>query len=288
MAKKSKLQERYRSDFMIQTNNGGRLESVAGFNVSRVLAQEFPHRPLPLKLRNDYLGDSSYLEFAVPQHAIGNDDRTPVPSSSMLPWRCICQLVIEGLNERQLLGTGWLVGPKTIITAGHNLYSHKERNWASNIYVIPGRDGNVAPFSYYQSTKFAVHDGWSNSGDITQDVGVIWLGTNVGERLGWFGIASYSDNDLAGMIVNTAGYPADKRLGTQWFTAGRIDHIEDRILRYGLDTEGGQSGSPVFEYDAENHRIAHAVHAYGGGGYNSNLGIRINNDIYDLICNWIR
>lgn len=278
--------DRYRADFMVQTNNGGRLESVPGFNSSRVIAQQFHRRPLPPRLRQEHLGDSSNLEFAFPQNTIGKDDRVPVPSASALPWRCICQLVIEGLYDQQVLGTGWLVGPRTVITAGHNLYSFKKLNWATSVYVIPGREGDIAPFNYYQSTRFEVHEGWGNSGKEVQDIGVIWLGSPVGQRLGWFGIASYSDDQFSDLIVNTAGYPSDKRLGTQWFNAGRIDSVDKYTLRYGLDTEAGQSGSPVFELDSDNRRIAHAIHAYGG--HNSNLGIRITNEIYDLISSWIR
>lgn len=277
---------RYREDFMLQTNNGGRLEFVPGFNSSRVIAQQFQQRPLPPRLRQENLGDSSGFEFAFPQSAIGKDDRVPVPNASALPWRCICQLVIEGLHDQQTLGTGWLAGPRTVITAGHNLYSFRNNRKATRVYVVPGREGNVAPFNYYQSTRFDVHEGWGGKGLEVQDLGVIWLGAPVGEKLGWFGMASYSDDQLSGLIVNTAGYPVDKRLGTQWFNAGRVDSVDQYTLRYGLDTEGGQSGSPVFEFDSDNRRITHAIHVYGGPS--SNAGIRINNGVYDLIMAWMQ
>ncbi|KWS36841.1 hypothetical protein AL065_09850 [Pseudomonas amygdali pv. ulmi] len=51
-------------------------------------------------------------------------------------------------------------------------------------------------------------------------------------------------------------------------------------------TQAGQSGSPIFLFDAEDRRIALAVHAYGDG--DRNRGIRINDEIYDLFINWIR
>lgn len=62
--------------------------------------------------------------------------------------------------------------------------------------------------------------------------------------------------------------------------------MDEEILYYGLDTQAGQSGSPIFLFDNENRRIALAVHAYGGD--DRNQGIRINNEIYDLFSSWIR
>ncbi|TFY88968.1 serine protease [Pseudomonas kairouanensis] len=278
---------RFRPDFMIQSNNGGRLEPVADFNASRVMAQQFRRRLLPARLRQESLRDYSSHGIAFAQSFFGNDDRTPTPSTTALPWRCICQLVVEGVHPgRQLLGTGWLAGPHTVITAGHNLFNPETNNGATRITVVPGRDGDVAPFDYYVAGDFRVHQGWYESGNQHQDVGVVWLQKPLGKRLGWFGIASYSDKDLVDLIVNTAGYPADKRIGTQWFNAGRIDSVDADTLYYGLDTQPGQSGSPVFQFDAQSRRVALAVHAYGAD--DRNQGIRINDEIYDLFSSWIR
>ena len=277
---------RFRSDFMSQSNNGGQLEDVPGFNASRVLSQHFPKRVLPARLRQESLGDSMADEYALPQSSFGKDDRMPITNTAALPWRCICQIVVEGVHPgRQLLGTGWLAGPHTVITAGHNLYDPRERQSASRITVIPGRNGDVAPFDYYVSGNFNVHDGWRN-GHKHQDLGVVWLQRPLGEQLGWFGIASYDDSNLADLIVNTSGYPADKRIGTQWFNAGRVNNVDADSLFYGLDTQAGQSGSPIFLFDEERRRIALAVHAYAVD--DRNRGIRINEEIYDLLINWIR
>ncbi|MBI6952013.1 trypsin-like serine peptidase [Pseudomonas sp. CCOS 191] len=277
---------RFRSDFMIQTNNGGLLESVPGFNAARVLSQNFPKRALPARLRQEFLGESMAFEYAFPQSSFGKDDRVPITNTAALPWRCICQLVVEGVHpNRQLLGTGWLAGPHTVITAGHNLYDPDKGRGASRITVIPGRDGDLAPFDYYVSGKFNIHDGWRN-GNKHQDIGVIWLQRPLGEQLGWFGFASYTDSNLSNLIVNTSGYPADKRIGTQWFNAGRIDGMDADTLLYGLDTQAGQSGSPIFLFDEDRRRIALAVHGYGFDDHNR--GIRINDEVYDLFVDWVR
>jgi V8-like Glu-specific endopeptidase len=277
---------RRREAFMVQTNNGGRIESVPGFDISRVMTQGFSRRVLPKRLSAESLGSASWLEFAFPESMVGKDDRVPVPNTTQTPWRCVCQLVVEGLHEEQVLGTGWFAAPRTVVTAGHNLVSHKTGRAATRVTIIPGRNGNHAPFDYFEASAFDVHPLWKEAGSPLHDLGALWLDKPVGERVGWFGFASPSDAALRRLIVNTAGYPADKRIGTQWFNAGRIDDIEAQVLHYGLDTEEGQSGSPIFFVGDSNSRVVVAVHAYGGDG--SNSGIRVNDDVFDLFSGWLR
>ncbi len=271
---------------MVQTNNGGRIERVPGFDVGRVMAQGFGGQRLPARLCSDTLGAASWLEYAFPESVIGKDDRVPISDTTLLPWRCICHLVADGLHPQQVLGTGWLAGPRTVITAGHNLFSHKFARSATRITVVPGRQVDNAPFDFFRSTRFDVHPRWRSSGDEGCDLGVVWLDAAVGEHVGWFGYGSRPDAQLQDLIVNSAGYPADKRIGTQWFNAGRVAEIGPRVLQYGLDTEAGQSGSPVFATDSNDERTVLAVHAYGGDA--ANRGIRITDDVFALLQGWVR
>lgn len=275
-----------RQPFMVQTNNGGRIERVPGFNAGRVMTQGFGGRRLPAALCSERLGAASWREFAFPESVVGKDDRVPIVDTTQLPWRCICHLVVDGLHHEQVLGTAWLAGPRTAITAGHNLFSHKTGRSASRLTVVPGRLVNDAPFNFFRSTRFDVHPRWRNQGDERFDLGVVWLDAAVGDHVGWFGFASRPDAELQDLIVNTAGYPADKRIGTQWFNAGRISGVTSRTLSYGLDTEGGQSGSPIFAVDANDERVTLAVHAYGG--HNVNRGVRITDDVFALFGSWVK
>jgi glutamyl endopeptidase len=272
--------------YMVQTNNGGRIERVAGFDIGRVMTQGFGGRRLPARLCSESLGAAQWLEYAFPESVVGKDDRVPIVDTTLLPWRCICHLAIDGLHSGQVQGTGWMAGPRTVFTAGHNLLSRKFGREASRVSVVPGRQVDFAPFDFFRSTQFDVHPRWRDSGDEQFDLGVVWLDAAVGEHVGWFGFGSRPDEQLHDLIVNTAGYPADKRPGTQWFNAGRIAQIEPRVLEYGLDTEAGQSGSPIFAIDAADERVVLAVHAYGGDAVNR--GIRITDDVFALMQSWRR
>lgn len=272
--------------YMVQTNNGGRIERVAGFDTARVMTQGFGGGRLPARLSSQSIGAATWLEFAFPESVVGHDDRVPIVDTTVLPWRCVCHLVVDGLHDQQTLGTGWMAGPRTVITAGHNLVSHRFGREATRITVVPGRQVDSAPFDFFRSSRFDVHPRWRSAGDERCDLGVIWLDAAVGEHVGWFGFGSRPDADLADLIVNTAGYPADKRPGTQWFNAGRISAIAARVLEYGLDTEAGQSGSPIFAVDANDERVVLAVHAYGGDAVNR--GIRVTDQVFALFRDWVR
>ena len=151
---------------------------------------------------------------------------------------------------------------------------------------MPGRNGDAVPYGYFTSTRFATHPQWQNNGDRTHDLGVVWLDQPIGNQIGWFGFAAQPDASLNNLLVNNSGYPVDKPLGTQWFNGGRIQKVNPQMLAYGLDTEPGQSGSPIFYFDAQMRRIVVAVHAYGDSS--ENLGVRVTNDVYAAMTGWIR
>jgi glutamyl endopeptidase len=272
--------------FMVDTNGGGSLEEVPGFNAVKARSQGFKGGRVPTVLRNDRLGVAGDIEFAQPQYTIGYDDRVLIPDPSALPWRCVCQLVVEGLHGNELLGTGWLAGPSTVITAGHNLFSKRTGHQAAKIWVCPARSGDAVPYGYDISNQYNAHPRWISDGDPECDIGVIWLSKPLGTKIGWFGTSALSDAQLKNLMVNNAGYPWDKPRGTQWYNAGRVLGVNPLSITYGLDTEKGQSGSPIFVFTPDKQRIVVAVHAYGDGP--DNIGVRITPDIFRLIASWIR
>ncbi|WP_219620585.1 hypothetical protein, partial [Klebsiella pneumoniae] len=49
----------------------------------------------------------------------GFDRRSRVLDTNSDPWRKICALEITATDDEQMIGTGWIAGPRLIITAGH-------------------------------------------------------------------------------------------------------------------------------------------------------------------------
>lgn len=213
----------------------------------------------------------------------GSDNRSRITNTTSNPWRWNCKLIITMPDNSKYIGSGWLVGPRCVMTAGHVVHDGGTgKSWAKRIEVIPGMNGSTRPYGTFVSTRFYSVNGWVNAGNSAYDYGCIILSSNVGNSLGYFGFANYNNTTLQNMTMNTAGYPGDKANGTMWFVSGPVYRVYTYEIQYYADTYGGQSGSCVWRLTNGN-RYAVAVHVRGGC---PNEGTRINSGVYNNIVNW--
>ncbi len=224
---------------------------------------------------------------------IGSDDRVLVTNNEAYPWHCICSLLITAKNGGVYLGTGWLVSPRLLLTAGHCVYMHNEGGWASQIEVIPGRNGASRPFGSVITRDLRSVRGWTRDRDRDYDYGAILLPEErrLGEELGWFGFAARTDDHFSGITLNLSGYPGDggkagseRQQGTQWFNSREVKDANEKQITYEIDTWGGQSGSPVWEMTSDGSRYGLAIHTWGTTV--SNGATRITREVFDNIINW--
>lgn len=229
------------------------------------------------------------------ESVIGLDERTRIIATEQAPWRMICALAIEG-PWGNFVGTGWLVGPKTVITAGHCVYEPSQMGgWARKITLTPGADGAEEPFGSIEASRFESTNKWLNGQEQDFDMGVIHLDQPIGDQLGWFAVASLPDKELENFQVNVSGYPGDKGGREQWWARNRIRGLTPRRIYYDVDTMGGQSGASVFIIEEEGAppKVV-GIHAYGVGGdkpasirQEVNSAPRIIPEVVDLIQGWI-
>jgi len=221
---------------------------------------------------------------------IGTDDRVIVPNTTEYPWRCVCSLLITAQNSTQWIGTGWLVAPRLVLTAGHCVYMADEGGWASQIEVVPGRNADVRPYGSVISRDLRSVTGWTNGNDSDVDYGAILLpeDSRLGEQLGWFGFASRTDDQLRATTLNVSGYPGDGGKtgvqGTQWYDTRGVKDVDERQISYEMDTFGGQSGAPVWELGSDGGRYGLAIHTHGATV--SNGATRITREVFDNIVLW--
>lgn len=259
---------------------GGEIEGLAGFDPSRALNEGLPFSVPDPDLQE--LRPAEQTEYYAAESVCGGDDRVRVSPATAVPWRWICQLIITMPNGAGFRGTGWFIGPRCVMTAGHCVHSRANGGWARRIEVIPGMDSTSRPFGSAVGTSFRSVTGWTNSADPNFDYGCIILPTALGNTTGFFGFASLTDASLNGLLLNNSGYPGDKAFGTQWFNAGRVSQVTSRKVYYMLDTFGGQSGSPVWRF-ANGQRHAVGIHAYGGC---PNSATRIIQPVFDNMMAW--
>ena len=68
--------------------------------------------------------DEAFLTEAVAaiEAIVDYDDRVRITQTTLVPWRRLCALRIHFPSGSQARGTGFLVGPRAVITAGHCVY----------------------------------------------------------------------------------------------------------------------------------------------------------------------
>lgn len=238
--------------------------------------------PLPDAL----LGSYALSDVRAGQEVIiGPDNRIRINATASYPWRAICALKITAANGRRFIGTGWLVSPRTVITAGHCVFMHNEGGWARSIEVIPGLNDAARPFNAASSGTFHSVTGWTQSRNRDNDYGAIILPANarLGDRTGWFGFATRDNAFLQAAALNLSGYPGDKGGNQQWFMAQRTKSVSSRVITYDIDTMGGQSGSPVWVLQ-NGSRYAVGIHTNGASSGNS--ATRIESNVFARITDW--
>lgn len=211
----------------------------------------------------------------------GVDERVQIADSTQFPWRIISYLQLYDQNSN-LYGscTGTFIGPNTLLTAAHCLYSAQD-GFIGDIAVYPGANLPDLPYGYQFASNWWVPDAWIyTGGDPLFDWGVIKMPDSAyGNALGWLPVVSMSTSTLSRPDFTPAisGYPGDKPIGTQWLGAkNAFLAVNDFTLEYLIDTAAGQSGAAIFSANLQEDfgGAIVGIHAYGSSSFNS--GTRID------------
>lgn len=209
---------------------------------------------------------------------------SPVADTTVYPWRAVAYLdivtVARNGSKENWRGTGFLVSPRTLVTAGHNVYFHDHGGWANSIEVHPGRNANGSPYGAVVARKFFSVRGWTDGRSNDYDYGAIVLDQDLGTSLGYFGLLEPSVQQLAKSELQLAGYsnPSGEQVGGQ----GRSQSpTTDLRIYYDVPTAIGQSGAPLWFRDDPR---AVAVHGYESSAYNS--GVRVNAAVHSQLRQW--
>ncbi|MEL6569437.1 MAG: trypsin-like serine protease, partial [Pseudomonadota bacterium] len=190
-------------------------------------------------------------------------------------------------------GTGFLIGRRTLVTAGHCLFQGSTAPAIEHIEIRPGRSGDLEPFKArfgeLKGARFSVHPRWTDFNDPLFDIGAIHLDADIGDMLGWFTLGAPPKDQLERRWAHVTGYPGDKvsnspgrapqRAAEMWHHATPIAAVTPRQVFYPADTFAGQSGAPVYVLDESGAARVVAVHAYGIGGAADSMGARNNSGV---------
>jgi glutamyl endopeptidase len=231
-----------------------------------------------------FLPDHEY-EFEV----IKKDTRIKIKDTLKAPFRYICSIRFDNNAS----GTGTLIGPKTVLTAGHVVWDklNNKKIDSDKLSVVPAMNGNKYPKAgtgIYKVAKVIMSKSSYATGDngTRGDYAIIHLTEPAGTKYGYWGMADWKKYNVRTSIhsnkflplpagelkVNICGYPGDEdrsdRMGDhQWLAYDRSAKFSDnrQILEYLNDTFPGHSGSPVWvrRHSSMGGRVLVAIHISG-------------------------
>lgn len=202
------------------------------------------------------------------------------------PHRAICQIEMftpKGGALHLHYGTGFLVAPRLVLTAAHNLIG---RNTYFDLYFGRTPTGRLA---FARSQKAKPHPDYDRS-DALHDLAAIALPNDVvwqaiAQRIDY---AAASKAELRTSPLMVAGYPIEDAptasRSTQWANSGRAGTIGERKIFYAIDTADGMSGGPVLK---SNETVPTAVGVHIQGDCPDNRGKLFEPDDIAQIKRWV-
>ncbi|PWY83850.1 hypothetical protein BO94DRAFT_599305 [Aspergillus sclerotioniger CBS 115572] len=206
---------------------------------------------------------------------------------TMGPQTAICKLFMgfSGSKGFEYMGTGWLITKDTVVTAGHCLYD-SNGGYLRSVKVYIGyqgpedtaldrnscemRLGKVATIpAEYIKTAHTVHDvGFV----LVSDQKLTATAAQIKLQSPFIDVEPFQPENTPksspGMKLGVVGYPGDIEGGNDMYEhwdMTKFDLAESRYLSYQIDTEVGESGSPILrEIQGSNRLSPIGVHTDGG------------------------
>jgi V8-like Glu-specific endopeptidase len=269
------------------------LATAAAQNLPRIAGSIFQRMgKRRVAVRRREAGDEGYgideaaLEAAAYQleQIVDYDDRVQITNTTVIPWKRVCFLEITAGNGRHFIGSGALVAPRTVITAGHCVYMQSQGGWPRSIRVTPGCNGASHPFGQANAVGVRTVEGWRTNHQRDYDYGAIILEPGFRGPQSTFGFSNLSDAALRGRKLNLAGFDGDKPRGTMWRSRRVARAIMRRTLVYNAATMGGRSGAPVWLKRANGKRMMVGIHTNGSPSGNS--ATRITAPVAENLRRW--
>ena len=176
----------------------------------------------------------------------GHDDRIKVKNPSSYPFSAIAFMQVHARCGCTWECSGFMVGRRGLITAGHCLVCMDHNRTADRITFYFGYSSKKKYFTKYDgSTTYWYGIDATRSYDSTWDYGYVRLDKNIGDKTGWFGVSSKYDSDLNGYLYRVAGY----RDGVLKYDRNRAYVYSDYEVYHYADTQPGYSGCPIYTDD---------------------------------------
>lgn len=225
------------------------------------------------------------------QAIIGSDDRTRVYNpNSEKRFRSTVYINVNLPNGMMTRGTGFMIGPNTVVTSGHVLCNYgfgknDEWAWADSVDITPAYNTGTVPKPYGTVTankfSFECGWGWAKNCDANYDWGIITLSSNIGNQTGFWDLGYSYLNLWNETSVFLNGYPkyiyegegsTRKEVFTtdQYVSTGTISETDEHLCySYNLDASGGNSGGPCYVWTENSGYVAMGILRGGSSDWDS-------------------
>lgn len=187
------------------------------------------------------------------------------------PWGCIGRIFTWtnfGQPGWTWWGSGVLVGPRHVLTAGH-VAPWTSSNWA--MFFVPGYWDGASVFGAGATAWVSDYRAWNTNHQVAaHDLCVLRLYDPLGAALGWMGTKPYQRSWQGGSYWTLAGYPGTIAGASRPSAQTGIPVLDDDAdngaleIEYQGDASAGDSGGPLFGFWDDG---PYAVGTVSGGAF---------------------
>lgn len=225
----------------------------------------------------------------VPFKVIGNDEREKVKDVNQAPYNNLVKIKVK-FKKGTYFSTGFLIDETNVLTAGHAVYDPDHGAVEKITLVIGGsnEEFELGPEAIFVSPEYV-----KDPNNHSEDAGLIHLNRPVTGDHKYFKLADPATlNTLIGKEdkVELAGFTNDNGVDIKDLVPWTMDGTlltanvkgQPNMLLHDIDTEAGQSGSPIFVEKNGQYEVV-AIHINALAGAEANGGLKINDSIHKLI-----
>ncbi len=214
---------------------------------------------------------------------IGTDDRyvVPITSYTSSPYKMVCRIEVSLPNANGGYssghGTGFMVGPSTVLTACHVV--RNEYGFTRSISVQPaahhvsGISQLIYPYGVNTNFNTITTGLYYTTNNVDDDWALIDLNSSPGSSTGYFSVSSTTYNNMS---VTLYGYHGDY-YGEMGYSYGSISDLATSQFRHNCDSQAGSSGGPIVNSSNK------VVGIHHGGNFQYNMARRITPYLVGLI-----
>lgn len=245
----------------------------------------------------EILDDDTPVSNSTVRESIQPGNLVPVFDVHMPPWTAMYRFDSFLQGKLFVTGTGFLIGSRLLLTAGHMLFSAEHSCWFDEVkvYKLKLTQNDEANWEWEEVTtscEFRSTVGWVMSKNYDADYGAVLLPKDspTVNQQEWFGFGVIDENQIKSFLFHTAGYPypqgSDKEFGL-CHASDAVLNVHERTIEFSIRSYPGMSGSPLWLVRDDGERIVFGIHHLSQPNTTSSA-VRITEKVFANLCLWLK